>query len=427
MFSSSNDRPFKDRMDELVLTELQLPLLVVDGKTGVVIRANDVAHRELAIEHQGWQPRPLDEIVPFHSELNALISGIMEGDDRRPYGACVLHHNGNSCQAIASRLQETGDQICILFFPQAGGTGEVSKGLSGWNLAHNDGGTNSVEALNRQLHFERMVRQIMTKVYNSLDKDAILQALVDNLGRALKCQRCLVIVENAQALPVVTHEYAEADISPLGLGRTAKFPVSVFERLLEGVVAVPDVTNLRTVKGVMLEDVNDLLDNSVSSMAGVPMVHRGVIHGVIVALQLGHIRRWEVQDLDFLQICAHHAAISLEHCQNLQRVKEQLFNVNVWSNLTQQLTSTLELASRAPQHVPEKASRAETGAELPALSSRELEVLKLIASGLANKEIANQLFLTESTVELHASRIRKKLKLRSRTALVKYACDHGIV
>lgn len=427
MFSSNNERPSTNKMDEQVLTELQLPLIVVDGQTGIVVRANDVAHRAFSIDHQGWQPRPVEEVVPFHAELSRLISGMGEGNRKRPYGACVVQYNGNSCQAIASRLDESGDQICVLFFPQPEGVDEISKSLAGLNFAQNDGDGSAIDSLNKQLHFERMVRQIMTKVYSSLDKDAILQALVDNLGRALKCQRCLVIVESAQALPVVTHEYAEADISPLGLGRTAKFPASVFERLLEGVVAVPDVTNLRTVKGVMLEDVNDLLDNSVSSMAGVPMVYRGVAHGVIVALQLGHIRKWEVQDLDFLQICAHHAAISLEHCQNLQRVKDQLFNVNVWSSLTQQLTSTLELASRSPSRAPEKPSRNETGGELPALSSRELEVLKLIASGLANKEIANQLFLTESTVELHASRIRKKLKLRSRTALVKYACDHGIV
>jgi DNA-binding NarL/FixJ family response regulator len=61
------------------------------------------------------------------------------------------------------------------------------------------------------------------------------------------------------------------------------------------------------------------------------------------------------------------------------------------------------------------------------LSARELEVLRLIASGLANREIAQRLFLTESTVELHASRIRKKLKLKSRTALVKFACDNHLV
>jgi DNA-binding NarL/FixJ family response regulator len=61
------------------------------------------------------------------------------------------------------------------------------------------------------------------------------------------------------------------------------------------------------------------------------------------------------------------------------------------------------------------------------LSGRELEVLRLIASGMSNREIAQHLFLTESTVELHASRIRKKLKLKSRTALVKFACDNHLV
>jgi two-component system response regulator NreC len=65
--------------------------------------------------------------------------------------------------------------------------------------------------------------------------------------------------------------------------------------------------------------------------------------------------------------------------------------------------------------------------ESPPLSSREMEVLCLIASGYANREIAQRLFLTESTVELHASRIRKKLNLKSRTALVKYACDNSLV
>lgn len=426
---STNKGP-SEKMDELVLTKLQLPLLVINAQSGEVIKVNEPAHRAFSIAVQGWQPRVLNELVPFHSELNMLVEKMHQGNSELPYGACLIQHENKTYQAIASRMDESGTRICILFFPHPEGVAELVNTVDGLELNSAGGDIQTgaaVDALNKQLQFERMVRQVMSKVYSSLDKDAILQALVDNLGRGLKCQRCLVIVESAQALPVVTHEYAEADISPLGLGRTAKFPASVFERLLEGVVAVPDVTNLRTVKGVVLEDVNDLLDNSVSSMAGVPMMHRGVNYGVIVALQLGNIRKWEVQDLDFMQICAHHAAISLEHCQTLQRIKDQLFNVNVWSSLTQQLTSTLEMASRSSVRVPEKQTRAEPSGELPALSSRELEVLKLISSGLANKEIANQLFLTESTVELHASRIRKKLKLRSRTALVKYACDHGIV
>jgi DNA-binding CsgD family transcriptional regulator len=422
--NSSKNEGLHRRMEEL--TELQLPLLIVDSQTGLLLKANSEAQRLFSFQLEDGQSRPLAESLEFHRDITAVIAGLSQSD--RPYSTCTVEHNGISYEVIACRLDHGGDVYYILACP---GLAPEAKGVFG-NLDTAPTAVESsqatIEALNKQLHFERLVRQIMTRIYSSLDKDTILQGVVDGLGRALKCQRCLVIIENSLALPVVTHEYAEADISPLGLGRTAKFPVSVFERLREGVVAVPDVTNLRTVKGVMLEDVNDLLDNSVSSMAGVPMVHRGVVHGVIVALQLGHIRKWEVQDLDFLQICAHHAAISLENSQSQQRVKDQLFNVNVWSTLTQQLTNTLEAANRSPSRVQEKSSRTGTDTgELPSLSSRELEVLKLIASGLANKEIANQLFLTESTVELHASRIRKKLKLRSRTALVKYACDQGIV
>ena len=98
--------------------------------------------------------------------------------------------------------------------------------------------------------------------------------------------------------------------------------------------------------------------------------------------------------------------------------------MNLLGNLTQQLTNTLELVSRTGKHDATEEKR-QPGSS-PPLSLRELEVLKLIAGGLANREIAQRLFLTESTVELHASRIRKKLKLKSRTALVKYACDNGL-
>ena len=126
-----------------------------------------------------------------------------------------------------------------------------------------------------------------------------------------------------------------------------------------------------------------------------------------------------------LEIAASQTAVALAHSQAYLQLKDQLFNMNLLGNLTQQLTNTLELVSRSGKpDVSEDKSR--SGTNSPPLSLRELEVLKLIAAGLANREIAQRLFLTESTVELHASRIRKKLKLKSRTALVKYACDNGL-
>ncbi len=425
---AASDGPTDSLMEEIVLTQLRLPLVILDRSSGVVIKANHAFRTAFQVA-EFLPATPITELISS-KEMESLLAQV-QLDNGKSSHSVVIGFEGSTYETIASSLDdESGQHVCVIFSPRARGSHEMARAIVGADASQSlyEASSQAIDHLGRQLNFERTVRQIVTKLYSSLDKDAIAQGLVDNLGRALKCQRCLVIIESSSALPVVTYEYAEADISPLGLGRTAKFPASVFERVLQGLVAVPDVTNLRTVQGVMLEDVNDLLDNSVSSMAGAPMVHRGAVHGVIVALNLSSIRKWDVQDLDLLQICAHHAAISLEHCQRMQRIKDQLFNVNVWSNLTQQLTSTLELVSHSQSRPTEKQSRTtEPVGEMPALSSRELEVLKLIASGLANKEIANQLFLTESTVELHASRIRKKLKLRSRTALVKYACDHDIV
>ena len=60
------------------------------------------------------------------------------------------------------------------------------------------------------------------------------------------------------------------------------------------------------------------------------------------------------------------------------------------------------------------------------LTPREMEVLKLIASGMSNKEIARQLVMTERTVKGHVSNILGKLNLQDRTQAALYAVRHGL-
>lgn len=61
------------------------------------------------------------------------------------------------------------------------------------------------------------------------------------------------------------------------------------------------------------------------------------------------------------------------------------------------------------------------------LTARELEVIRLIADGLSNMEIAEKLFLSEKTVKSHVSNILAKLHLTDRTQAAVYAWRQGIV
>jgi DNA-binding NarL/FixJ family response regulator len=58
---------------------------------------------------------------------------------------------------------------------------------------------------------------------------------------------------------------------------------------------------------------------------------------------------------------------------------------------------------------------------------REIEVLQLVASGAANKEIAAQLSITERTARTHVSNILGKLGLASRTQAALWAVDHNMM
>jgi DNA-binding NarL/FixJ family response regulator len=73
-----------------------------------------------------------------------------------------------------------------------------------------------------------------------------------------------------------------------------------------------------------------------------------------------------------------------------------------------------------------RSSQAESGVKNEELTGREKEVMKLVALGMPNKEIARTLGITERTVKFHVSVILRKLNATNRTEAVKKAADLGI-
>ena len=85
------------------------------------------------------------------------------------------------------------------------------------------------------------------------------------------------------------------------------------------------------------------------------------------------------------------------------------------------------LAKTLVQDYIKRADSEDTKATYDGLTEREREVLKLIADGLSNQEVADRLIISVKTVERHRANILAKLNLHSRTELVKYAIRKGLI
>jgi DNA-binding NarL/FixJ family response regulator len=86
---------------------------------------------------------------------------------------------------------------------------------------------------------------------------------------------------------------------------------------------------------------------------------------------------------------------------------------------------TRRLLDKYARHLPPATS--ESSALLKNITSRELAVLKLVARGLSNAEIGQELHLAESSVKTHVSHLLAKLRLPDRVQLVVFAYETGLV
>ncbi len=103
-----------------------------------------------------------------------------------------------------------------------------------------------------------------------------------------------------------------------------------------------------------------------------------------------------------------------------------------------ELGKAIEMVNHGDIYISEEISRillreysnssdSDENADYTSLTSREIEIIQLLADGLYTKEIAEKLFISDKTVERHKTNILKKLKLRNTAQLVKVAITKGII
>ena len=90
------------------------------------------------------------------------------------------------------------------------------------------------------------------------------------------------------------------------------------------------------------------------------------------------------------------------------------------------LVNAINRSQAAAVHPPEQVAP-EDSASIENLTEREIEVLRLIARGATNREIAERLFISEGTVKSHVSNILNQLRLRDRTQAAIYAHEHHLL
>lgn len=224
--------------------------------------------------------------------------------------------------------------------------------------------------------------------------------------------------------------------------------------------------NISEISCTRLKDLPDTPPN-IKFHASVPILGQAHKIGILNVLHKDS-RQLSDQQLELLQAISELLAMAIQRTQPIH--KGETLQVDKNSNLTKVmqllfepgLTKVEQPLSTALNHMPEGEVKNEvenalqqlkqiqqqlaivrgemqssssggtpvqTGVRYPAspLSPRELEVLQLVSQGLINRQIAEQLFITERTVKFHLTSILNKLDASTRTAAVSIARQRGMV
>ena len=131
----------------------------------------------------------------------------------------------------------------------------------------------------------------------------------------------------------------------------------------------------------------------------------------------------------FLSSNRIHRTIILTHGENLAYLPRQVYQLNVSLPEGELVKEVLKMAAKGHQHItdPQKMCPEDKAKSSMELTAREKEVLSLVVKGYINKEIADCLHVSLTTVISHRKNLVDKLNIRSVSGLTIYAVTHGLV
>lgn len=266
---------------------------------------------------------------------------------------------------------------------------------------------------------EALLNRLIIAIHGSLDLDDIIDKAAQSISIEFKSSRTAICIisDNLDKLRLA-RQVAAPSISLIS-ERSSIF-AGYHDLLLSMDERRPLVVNTDDSFSFARDVKNDLLHYGIKSMLMVPLLYRGRLLGFMHLDDCTEMRVWTPAQINLLMRIANQLAIAISQAKLYQILDTQSQSIDKLTELCSQLNSVVNSTRRLTE---KQESREKVRVKL---SGREIEVLQKVAEGLSNREIADTLHITEGTTEVHVSRLRKKLNLGSRAALVRYAYENHL-
>lgn len=266
---------------------------------------------------------------------------------------------------------------------------------------------------------EALLNRLIVNIHSSLDLEDIIDRAAQSMHLEFNVSRAIICLSSDPTSSMrIVRQVTSPDFSPISeksgiFSRYHDLLLDVGER--RPLVVMHDDT-FAFAQDVKLE----MKDYGILSMLMVPLVYRGRLMGLVHLDQCDHARIFTQAEFNLLSRIANQLSIALSQARLYQIVETQSNSIDKLTELCSQLNSVVNSTRELTER---QESREKVRVKL---STREIEVLRKVAQGLSNREIAEALHITEGTTEVHVSRLRKKLNLGSRAALVRYAYENHL-